>query len=113
MSEYTCVPSAYVKKLPREVPLEIGALVEPLAVGWHAVSTSPFKEDDSVLVLGGGPIGLAVILALLAKGCKNIIVAEVWSCGGLESFDLIFDTITGIQEAAAIRAGFWRPPRHW
>jgi threonine dehydrogenase-like Zn-dependent dehydrogenase len=77
MSEYTCVPAEYLKKLPPEVPLDIGALVEPLAVGWHAVSTSPFKENDDVLVLGGGPIGLSVILALLAKGCKNVIVAEV------------------------------------
>lgn len=77
MSEYTCVPAHYIKKLPDDMPLDIGALIEPLAVAWHAVSTSPLKEGDDVLVLGGGPIGLSVILALLAKGCKNIIVAEV------------------------------------
>jgi threonine dehydrogenase-like Zn-dependent dehydrogenase len=77
MSEYTTAPAEYCKKLPDDMSLEIGALVEPLAVGWHAVSTSPYKEGDSVLVLGGGPIGLAVILALLAKGCKNVICAEV------------------------------------
>ena len=71
------MPAAYVKKLPASIPLDIGALVEPLAVGWHAVSNSPFKEGDSVLVLGSGPIGLAVILALIAKKCNNIIVAEV------------------------------------
>ena len=76
MSEYTCAPADYVKKLPDDMPLEIGALIEPLSVGWHAVSTSPMKPGDDVLVLGGGPIGLAVILALLAKGCTNIIVAE-------------------------------------
>jgi len=57
--------------------LEIGALIEPLAVGWHAVVISPFKEGDSVLVLGGGPIGLAVVQALVGKGCKNIILSEV------------------------------------
>lgn len=76
MSEYTTCPAEYIKKLPDDMPLEIGALVEPLAVAWHAVSTSPFKDGDSVLVLGGGPIGLSVILSLLAKGCKNVICAE-------------------------------------
>lgn len=35
MSEYTCAPATYIKKLPDDMPLELGALVEPLAVGWH------------------------------------------------------------------------------
>jgi hypothetical protein len=77
MGEYTVAPANYCKKLPDDMPLEIGALIEPLAVGWHAVAHSPYKSGDDVLVLGGGPIGLAVVLALEAKGCKNIIVAEV------------------------------------
>ena len=58
---------------------EILALVEPLAVAWHAVKTSPFKKADSVLVLGGGPIGLAVVQTLVAKGAEKIIVSEVAS----------------------------------
>ena len=51
--------------------------MEPLAVAWHAVNMSPYKKGDSVLVLGGGPIGLAVIQCLEVKGCDNIIVSEV------------------------------------
>lgn len=77
MSEYMCVPASAVKPLPANVSLELGALIEPLAVGWHAVDISPFKEGDSVLVLGGGPIGLSVVQALKAKACKNIIVSEI------------------------------------
>lgn len=77
MSELTNAPAAAVKPLPPNVSLEVGALVEPLAVGWHAVKISPFKEGDTALVLGGGPIGLAVIQALVSKGCKKIIVSEV------------------------------------
>jgi threonine dehydrogenase-like Zn-dependent dehydrogenase len=50
--------------------------VEPLAVAWHAVNLSPFKEGDSVLVLGGGPIGLAVVQSLKARGAGKIIVSE-------------------------------------
>lgn len=51
--------------------------MEPLSVGWHAVDVSPFKEGDTVLILGGGPIGLAVIHALKARGADKIIVSEV------------------------------------
>ena len=77
LCDHMVVPESCVKKLPDNVPLEVGALIEPLAVGWHAVDVSPWKEGDSALVLGGGPIGLAVVQALSGRGCKNIIVSEV------------------------------------
>lgn len=57
--------------------IECLALVEPLAVAWHAVNISPLKSGDSVLVLGGGPIGLAVIQVLKIKGAEKIIVSEM------------------------------------
>lgn len=50
-----------------------------MAVAWHAVDISPYKSGDSVLVLGGGPIGLAVIQCLKARGAGKIIVSEVAS----------------------------------
>ena len=53
------------------------ALVEPLAVAWHAVDNSPIQRGDSALVLGAGPIGLAVIQSLLACGAKTVFVSEV------------------------------------
>lgn len=53
------------------------AIIEPLSVAWHAVKTSPFKKGDSALVLGAGPIGLAVVQVLAAKDAKDIIVSEV------------------------------------
>ena len=77
LCEATVVPESCVKKLPDNVSLEVGALVEPLSVGWHAVDASPYRDGDNVLVLGGGPIGLAVVQALVGMGCKNIIVSEV------------------------------------
>ena len=40
---------------------------------------SPFKKGDSVLILGSGPIGLAVIQTLVAKGAEKIIVSEIGS----------------------------------
>ena len=46
-------------------------------MAWHAVDNSPIKKGDSALVLGAGPIGLAVVQSLLARGAKTIIVSEV------------------------------------
>lgn len=55
LSGAVVVPADYVLAFPKDVGLDIGALVEPLSVGWHAVSRSPLKKDSSVLILGGGP----------------------------------------------------------
>ena len=51
--------------------------MEPLAVAWHAVSRSPLKENDPVLVVGAGPIGLAIIQVLRARRIETIIAVEV------------------------------------
>ncbi|KAI9827939.1 MAG: hypothetical protein M1819_006882 [Sarea resinae] len=77
MSEHVVLPSSYVVKLPDNVSLEVGALAEPLAVAWHAVDASPLHSTSSVLVLGGGPIGLAVLQSVKARGAKKIIVSEI------------------------------------
>jgi 2-desacetyl-2-hydroxyethyl bacteriochlorophyllide A dehydrogenase len=79
LSDSVVVPESMVLKLPDNVPLDVGALVEPLAVAWHAISAAPVTPDSVVLVLGGGPIGLAIVQCLVAKGTKKIIVSEVSS----------------------------------
>nr|POE46980.1 (r,r)-butanediol dehydrogenase [Quercus suber] len=79
LSEHIVVPEYAVHQLPDNVPLDVAALVEPLSVGWHAVDVSPFVPTDSVLVLGGGPIGLAIIQALRARNAHQIIVSELSS----------------------------------
>jgi threonine dehydrogenase-like Zn-dependent dehydrogenase len=77
LSDAVCIDSKFVHKLPSNIDLDVGALVEPLAVGWHAVDASPIKKGDSALVLGAGPIGLSVIQCLKARGAEIIIVGEV------------------------------------
>lgn len=76
------IPEYCVVPVPDNVSLEIAALVEPLAVAWHAVNMSPiktFQEGQFALILGGGPIGLSVIQSLRARGHGTIIVSEVSS----------------------------------
>jgi threonine dehydrogenase-like Zn-dependent dehydrogenase len=75
LCEHVVLPASFVKLLPDSVPLEVGALVEPLAVGWHSVQVSPYQDGDCALVLGVGPIGLAVVLALARRKCQKIIVS--------------------------------------
>ncbi|KAF1988986.1 GroES-like protein [Aulographum hederae CBS 113979] len=81
LAESCFVPASCVVKLPDNVSLRAGALIEPLAVGWHAVNMSEFEKLDvknvGVLVTGGGPIGLAVIQALKARGAGKVIVSEI------------------------------------
>ncbi|KAI4919211.1 hypothetical protein J4E85_009468 [Alternaria conjuncta] len=62
LSDRVCVDAQFVFKLPEKITSEIGgvALVEPLAVAWHAVEQSAAKAGDNILVIGAGPIGLAI-----------------------------------------------------
>ncbi len=77
-SERICVDARLCYALPEDVDLRLAALVEPLAVGWHAVATAGVSdwEGQSVLVLGGGPVGVATILVLRVFGCKTVVVSE-------------------------------------
>ena len=62
MGEYVCVPASAVKVLPDNVPLDIGALIEPLSVGWHAVASSPYEHKNCVLVRWGISSALARLM---------------------------------------------------
>ncbi|KAJ6001148.1 alcohol dehydrogenase [Penicillium waksmanii] len=77
MARFIVAPLEHFYALPDNVSLEAGALVEPLAVAWHAAKLSPFKANDTALVLGGGPIGIGVIQVLKLRGAKNIILVEL------------------------------------
>lgn len=70
------VPEQQVHQLPDEIELWEGALVEPLAVGLHAVRRSGMQAGDSVGVFGCGPIGLTVVQAAQIAGAKEIFISE-------------------------------------
>ncbi len=52
------------------------ALTEPMAVGLHAVNKSTIKPGETALIIGSGPIGLAIIAALRHKGIEDIAAAD-------------------------------------
>ncbi len=74
-AEYALVPAYSVHVLPDSVPTDLGALVEPLAVGWHALRKGQFEAGQTVLVIGAGPIGLASLLSARAMGASLVAVS--------------------------------------
>lgn len=75
-AEHIVMPEQVLIVLPDEVSLEHGTLYEPLAVGMHAVRISGCGAGDRVLVIGCGPIGLAIIMAARMIGCKEVIASD-------------------------------------
>ena len=70
------VPIAGLTRLPDNVSDEMAAVAEPLAVGLHAVTRAGVRPGDNVLVVGGGPIGVAVVLAARIAGAAGLYVSE-------------------------------------
>lgn len=77
LSEYTVLGEHMVHPMPDDLSFEQGALVEPAAVGLHAVRQSSLKAGDSAAVYGAGPIGLMTIEALKAAGAGQIYAVEI------------------------------------
>lgn len=63
--------------LPRSASLADGAIVEPLAVALHGVTMSGLKPGDSVVILGAGPIGLAVAFWARRLGAAKVVLQDV------------------------------------
>jgi threonine dehydrogenase-like Zn-dependent dehydrogenase len=75
-AETTVVGERNVVALADGVPLEWGALVEPLSVGAHAVRLADPQPGSSALVIGGGPIGLGAALAARRRVGDDVLVLE-------------------------------------
>ncbi|GAK58746.1 GutB protein [Candidatus Vecturithrix granuli] len=75
--EYVAWPSDFVFHLPDNMTYDHGALMEPLAVGMHAVRRSRLKPGEPVLILGAGTIGLVTLLSAKAAGAGEIVVADL------------------------------------
>jgi len=69
-------PAEFCFKLPDNVSLEEGAMIEPLSTGIYAARVAPIISGDTVVVTGAGPIGLMNVLTALAVGAANVIVSD-------------------------------------
>ena len=76
-SEYTTHEADLCFKLPDSVSTLEGALIEPLAVGFHAAIQGGAAAGQSAVVMGAGCIGLVSMMALKAMGVMNIYVVDI------------------------------------
>lgn len=74
-SKYVVAERRWIHPLG-EIGTDVGALVEPLAVAYHAVRLSGAQPSHSALVFGAGPIGLVTTASLKAIGVEEVVVVE-------------------------------------
>lgn len=75
-AQFIKVGARQVVPLPSGVTWEEGAMVEPLAVGLHAVTKSEMPLGARVLIIGAGPIGLSVAAFSALRGASAVVVSE-------------------------------------
>ena len=75
-AQYMPLAERLLLEVPNGLPAAHAALTEPIAVGWHAVQKARLTPDDVPLVIGCGPVGLAVIASLKVSGVHPIIAAD-------------------------------------
>jgi threonine dehydrogenase-like Zn-dependent dehydrogenase len=74
--EYMRLAAPFLLPVPNGLATAHAALTEPMAVGVHAVAKARLERDDVPLVIGCGPVGLAVIAALKLAGVAPIVAAD-------------------------------------
>jgi len=93
LAEFSVVPGYMVHVLPDSIPTDIGALIEPLAVGWHAAKMADLRGGESILIVGAGPIGLVTLLAAKAMGAGKVVVVELTETRKLKAIELGADLV--------------------
>jgi threonine dehydrogenase-like Zn-dependent dehydrogenase len=75
-AEHVVVEESLTLPVPNGLAPELAALTEPMAIGWHAVRRAEIKKGDVAIVIGCGPVGLAVICMLKAQGVRTVVASD-------------------------------------
>lgn len=73
-AEYLTAPATHIHRVPDSMPMTRASFVEPLAIGVQACRRGSVASGEQVLVLGCGPIGLAIIEVARARGASVLAV---------------------------------------
>ena len=79
LSEFVAVDGKMLHLVPPTMRLEDAAVIEPLTVAHHGIKVSAVDfetTNPAILIVGGGPIGVAMALTLRAHGAKRILLSE-------------------------------------
>ncbi|MFL6156504.1 MAG: zinc-binding dehydrogenase [Marmoricola sp.] len=108
-AEQVLVQDALTLAIPNGLATDVAALTEPLAVGLHAVRRGEVSKGQVAIVIGCGPVGLAVIMMLKAQGVRTVIASDfsagrralASTCGA----DVVVDPATESPYSSAHRHG--------
>ncbi|KAF2090280.1 sorbitol dehydrogenase-like protein [Saccharata proteae CBS 121410] len=70
-------PAAWCHKLPDDMSLDLGAILEPLGVAIHAVRRAQLPPQSTVLVFGAGAVGLLAAAMAKISGASNVVIADI------------------------------------
>lgn len=70
-------PAAWCHKLPQNVSLELGAILEPLGVAIHATRRANLPLESTVLVFGAGAVGLLAAAMAKISGATQVVIADI------------------------------------
>ena len=73
LAQFTTVRRSMAHKLPRELTAMQGALIEPMAIAWRTADRCKVQSGQTVVVHGGGPIGIGVYLTLRRRGVRVLM----------------------------------------
>ena len=76
-AEYVAVPWWIVAKIPDKLSFVHAALLEPASIGTHAANRAPITNDDTVVVIGAGTIGLFILQAARLRGATRVIAVDI------------------------------------
>lgn len=76
MAEYAVYPEGAVYPLPKEMPLDVGAFLEPLSIAVHALDIAQLRSGDTVIITGAGPIGQLILQMAIKSGASKVLVSE-------------------------------------
>ena len=102
--EYVAHEAGLCFKLPENVSTMEGALIEPLAVGFHAANLGDAHIGQTAVVFGAGCIGLVSMMALKAKGVSRVYVVDIMAKRLEKALELGADGVINGAERDAVEA---------
>ncbi|MDQ3484170.1 MAG: zinc-binding dehydrogenase [Actinomycetota bacterium] len=76
-AERVLVEEAFMMPIPNGLDPAVAVLTEPMAIAHHAVHRAEITQNDAAIVIGCGPVGLAVICMLRTKGIETIVASDL------------------------------------
>lgn len=102
-ADYTLVQADQLHALPEGFDDGLAALMEPFAVGLHAVKRAGIISGKTVLVTGGGTIGLLTALAARAYGATYVVVSDVVEARLEKALEICADAVINPADPESVK----------